>query len=201
MSLYFVLSLIGVLAMVPIHFASVEHRRVEARFGEARGERIGSILGMVSGWGIFLFYFGLWFSPQPRFTLIPQWLSFHVSVPGLLSLDIPFLHLAMGLIVLGLGAYLGIKGVSDMGLKTAETHRATEVISEGIYSKMRHPQYLGAILSHVGVTLLLSSFYSLLVSPLVVIVNYILCWKEEKELVREFGDQYLRYQESVPMFF
>ncbi len=41
---------------------------------------------------------------------------------------------------------------------------------------------------------------SLLVTPLVIVVNYILCWKEEKELVREFGEDYENYQKSVPMF-
>jgi protein-S-isoprenylcysteine O-methyltransferase Ste14 len=33
-----------------------------------------------------------------------------------------------------------------------------------------------------------------------VFYNYITAWKEEKELVKEFGDEYERYKEEVPMF-
>jgi protein-S-isoprenylcysteine O-methyltransferase Ste14 len=89
--------------------------------------------------------------------------------------------------------------VTEIGLKVAETHRAERVISAGVYSRVRHPQYLGAILSHIGVSFLLSAYFSLLVTPLVIVINWILCWKEEKELVREFGEDYLKYQEIVPM--
>jgi protein-S-isoprenylcysteine O-methyltransferase Ste14 len=200
LSFWFLLSLIGVLAVVPLHFLSVEHGRLETRFGPERGQRIGSILAMISGWGIFLFYFGLWISPQPRFDLLPLGVSINLAIPGFFSLEIPVFHLISGVLVLLPGAYLGIKGVTDMGLETAETHRPVEVIAHGIYGRMRHPQYLGAMLSHIGATLLLSALYSFLVTPLIMLVNYVLCWKEEREMIREFGDDYLRYQRSVPMF-
>ena len=88
-----------------------------------------------------------------------------------------------------------------MGLKVAETHRAESVISSGVYSRVRHPQYLGAILSHIGASFLLSAYYSILVTPLVIIINWLLCWKEERELLREFGEDYREYQNSVPMLF
>ena len=115
-------------------------------------------------------------------------------------MQIPIFHLIVGLIVIIPGAWLGIKGVSDIGLEASETHRPEKIITTGLYSQMRHPQYTGAILSHIGMTFLFSVFYSLLVTPLVIIINYILCWKEEKELVREFGDEYESYQKSVSMF-
>jgi protein-S-isoprenylcysteine O-methyltransferase Ste14 len=120
---------------------------------------------------------------------------------GYLSLTIPIFHLLLSFLFLLPGAYLGIKGVTEIGLKVAETHRAERVISTGVYSRVRHPQYLGAILSHIGVSFLLSAYFSLLVTPLVIVINWILCWKEEKELVKEFGDDYIDYQNKVPMLF
>jgi protein-S-isoprenylcysteine O-methyltransferase Ste14 len=99
------------------------------------------------------------------------------------------------------GAWLGVKGVTEMGLKEAETHRTERVIATGVYSRVRHPQYLGAILAHIGASFLFSAYYSILVTPLIIAVNWILCWKEERELVREFGDDYREYQSSVPMLF
>ncbi len=191
----------GLLCVVPIHFLSVEHSKLENRFGEERGYKIGAALGMISGWGFFLFLFGLWISPQERFLINFGGIShiyFGVAI-GLLYFRIPIFHLILSLIVLLPGAYLGIKGVTEIGLKVAETHRAERVISTGVYSRVRHPQYLGAILSHIGASFLLSAYFSLLVTPLVIVINWILCWKEEKELVREFGEDYLRYQEIVPM--
>ncbi len=40
---------------------------------------------------------------------------------------------------------------------------------------------------------------SVLVTPVVVAVVCVLCWKEEVELVNEFGEQYQEYQRKVPM--
>jgi protein-S-isoprenylcysteine O-methyltransferase Ste14 len=144
---------------------------------------------------------GLWISPQPQF-LIPilQEIVFILPILGLLVLQIPLIHLFVGVVFIIPGAWLGIKGVLEIGLKESETHRPERVITIGLYSRMRHPQYTGAILSHIGITFLLSSFYSLVVTPLVIVINYILCWKEEKELVKEFGEDYKEYQKLVPMF-
>ncbi|TFG32394.1 isoprenylcysteine carboxylmethyltransferase family protein [Candidatus Thorarchaeota archaeon] len=201
MSIWFSISLLGILAVIPFHFLSVEHSKLEGKYGADKGEKIGSILGMISGWGIFVFLIGLWISPQPQF-LVPilQNIIFITPLLGLLVLQTPLVHLLVGIVFLMPGALFGIKGVTEIGLKESETHRPDKVITTGLYSRMRHPQYTGAILSHVGITFILSSFYSLLVTPLVIVVNYILCWKEEKELVREFGEEYEHYKKTVPMF-
>ncbi|MHA1964787.1 MAG: methyltransferase family protein [Candidatus Thorarchaeota archaeon] len=190
MSFWFLLSILGLIFVVPIHFLSVEHSKLDSRFGKENGYKIGAALGMISGWGFFLFLFGLWISPQERFSL---------QISGINLLGVPLSHLLLAIGFLLPGAYLGIKGVSEMGLKAAETHRAERVISTGVYSRIRHPQYLGSILAHVGASFLFSAYNSILVIPLIIAVNWILCWKEEKELVREFGDEYLKYRETVPM--
>ena len=201
MSIWFIVSILGIIAVVPFHFLSVEHSRLDEKYGPEKGKRIGSILGMISGWGIFIFLIGLWISPQPQF-LIPilQEIIFIIPLLGLLVLQIPLVHLLVGIAFIIPGAWLGIKGVSEIGLKESETHRPEKVITTGLYSRMRHPQYTGAILSHIGITFLLSSFYSLLATPLVIFINYVLCWKEEKELVKEFGEEYIQYQKLVSMF-
>ena len=97
------------------------------------------------------------------------------------------------------GAWFGIKGVIQTTLKVAETHRAKRVITKGVYSIVRHPQYLGGILAHIGVSFLLSAFYSLLVTPIVIGFIFIISWKEEKELTKEFGQEYEDYKKKVPM--
>ena len=66
---------------------------------------------------------------------------------------------------------------------------------------MRHPQYFGGILAHIGISFLLSSFFSLLVLPIIIILNFLICWKEEKELIKEFGNEYEEYKKKVPILF
>jgi protein-S-isoprenylcysteine O-methyltransferase Ste14 len=202
MSFWFLLSVIGIVAVVPIHFVSVNHIHLEEKYGKEKGTRLGAILGMISGWGFFLFLFDLWVSPQPQF-IIPAIQEALIVIPifGLFTLQIPVLHLILSLVFVIPGAWLGIKGVTDIGLEASETHRPTHIITTGVYSRIRHPQYLGAMLSHIGITFLVSGFYSLLVTPLVIVINSLLCWKEEKELLREFGDAYSQYKKQVPMFF
>jgi protein-S-isoprenylcysteine O-methyltransferase Ste14 len=190
MSFWFLLSVIGMILVVPLHFLSVEHENLDTTYGKEKGYRIGAALGMTSGWGFFLFLFGLWISPQPTFV---------VMILGATPFGSSLANLVLAIIFLTPGAYLGIRGVTEMGLKAAETHRVDRVISTGVYARVRHPQYLGAILSHIGASFLLMGYYSVLVTPLVIVINYVLCWKEERELVREFGEVYQKYRESVPM--
>jgi len=201
MSIYFIIAIIGMLAVVPIHFLSVEHSRLEQRYGLEKGNKIGAVLGMISGWGFFIFLISIWIAPQPQFSLpVLQEITIIIPLLGLLVLQIPVTHFVLAIVFIIPGAWLGVKGVSEISLKVSETHKPERVITSGLYSRMRHPQYTGAILAHIGITFLLSSFCSLLVTPLVILINFILCWKEEKELVREFGEDYSQYQKSVPMF-
>jgi protein-S-isoprenylcysteine O-methyltransferase Ste14 len=97
------------------------------------------------------------------------------------------------------GAWLGIRGVKEVTLRVAETHRADKVVTTGVYSIVRHPQHLGALLAHVGISLLLSAWYSLLFTPLMVVLIYLISRKEEEELIREFGREYEDYKKRVPM--
>jgi len=69
MQVWFLLSLLGFLAIIPPYFLSLEHFKLEEKYGKARGKRIGEILGMISGWGFFLFWFGIWLLPQDRFVI------------------------------------------------------------------------------------------------------------------------------------
>jgi len=198
MYLWFVFFLVCIFLFLPLHFLSVSHIKLEKKFGESKGKKFGNILGIVSGWGFFLCLIGIWISPQPRF-LFP-YISFILF--WLPILDIPFelLNIFISLPFIILSIWFGIIGVKGTGIKVSETHRTKEIIKEGIYSRLRHPQYMGAILSHIGMSFLLAGFYSLLTSPLIIFYNYITAWKEEKELIKEFGGEYKKYKEKIPMF-
>ena len=198
MSLWFWISVLAEIAILPLYFWSLEHTKLQKRFGVEKGIRIGDILGLISGWGFFLFLFGIWLSPQPRFT-IPFLQDLILAIP-IISFEVPLLNLIIFIPIILVVLWIALKGVSEVSLKVAETHRAEKVITTGVYSIIRHPQNLGAVLAHVGISVLLSALYSLLLTPFLVIYIYFISWKEEIELIKEFGKDYEEYKAKVPMF-
>ena len=190
---WFILSVAGFTLIVPVYFLSLEHIRLREWLGDSMGKRVGDILGMISGWGFFLFWFGMWISPQNRFQLSSPLFT-------ILGLQLSALNILISLFPLIPAFWLGLRGVMDLGLETSETHRPNRVVQTGLYGVVRHPQYLGGMLGHLGVSTLLGSADALLVTPLVILIVYVISWKEEREMIREFGDEYRRYQREVPMF-
>jgi protein-S-isoprenylcysteine O-methyltransferase Ste14 len=195
---WFVFSILGMCFMVPLHFLSVEHLKFQKKYGVDKGNKITGILGLTSGWGFFIFWFGIWISPQPRF-IIPLMPSPSISIP-IINFAIPIFHLFISIPFILIGAWLGIVSVRETSLKVSETHRTEKIVSTKIYSLIRHPQYFGGLVAHIGISFLLSSLFSLVFTPVVILLNFLVAWKEEKELLKEFGDIYKNYKERVPMF-
>ncbi|UCE96931.1 MAG: isoprenylcysteine carboxylmethyltransferase family protein [Candidatus Bathyarchaeota archaeon] len=172
--------------------------KLQGKYGKEKGTKIGEILGLISGWGFFVFWIGIWVSPQPRFTMqILQDSPISLSV---FNSSFPLLHLVICILFLIPGTWLAINGVRETTLKVAETHRTEKIVTRGVYSIVRHPQYLGGLLSHMGISFLLSAEYSLLFTPLIVLFVFLTSRKEEEELTREFGKEYEEYKEKVPMW-
>ena len=196
---WFILSVLGMCFMVPLHFLSVEHLKFQKKYGTDKGNKITGILGLTSGWGFFIFWFGIWISPQPRL-IIPFMQNPRIVIP-IINFSIPILYLLISIPFILIGAWFGIVSVRETSLKVAETHRTEKIVSTKIYSLIRHPQYFGGILAHIVISFLLSSLFSLILTPFVILLNFLVAWKEEKELIKEFGDIYKNYKEKVPMFF
>jgi protein-S-isoprenylcysteine O-methyltransferase Ste14 len=177
----------------------VEHSKLERKFGKKKGEKIGSIIGIISGWAYFLFWIGIWVSPQPRFTIdFSNLILFELPI---LNIPIYLIHFIIFIPFIIAAIYFGIMGAREVSLKVAETHKVEKIVTTGVYSYIRHPQYFGGILAHIGITFFLSSYLSLLITPLIIFLNILLSWKEEKELIKEFGEEYREYRKDVPMFF
>ena len=197
MYIWFLICILGAIAMMPIHFLSVEHLKLQRRYGKEKGTKIGGILGLISGWGFFVFWIAIWTLPQQRFT-IPIFQNPSVLIP-VVNFSIPFLHLIICIPFLVIGGWVAINGVKETTLRVAEIHRTEKIVTGEVYSVIRHPQYFGGLLAHVGISFLLSALYALLSTPLFVLIVYLLSWKEEKELIKEFGKEYEDYKKKVPM--
>ena len=75
----------------------------------------------------------------------------------------------------------------------------TRLVDSGIYAVVRHPQYLGGILSIFVATPLLYPhwLFAVLGVPAVVIL-YSSAKEEERSLVEQFGNDYRSYMKRVP---
>lgn len=197
MYIWFLFCVLAVISVTLLHFLSVEHLKLQEKYGENKGIKIGEIFGLISGWGFFFFWIGIWVSPQPRFVV--QILHNILVLVPVVNFSIPLFHLTISMPFIVLGAWIAIKGVKEVTLKVAETHRTEKIVTTGVYSIVRHPQHLGALLAHVGISILLSAAYSLLFTPLMVILIYLISRKEEEELTKEFGREYENYRKKVPM--
>lgn len=194
--LFFVFALCAVAAM-PIHLVSVEHIKLQQRHGKDKGIRIGEIYGRISGYMLFVSLIGLWFSPQPRFTIpILRRLSF--SVP-LANVPIPLIQIIIFVPFVIFGVIYLSKSVTGLTRKVSEAHHPDRVVTTGVYARVRHPQYLGFLLLHIGFSVLMSGLFALLSTPLVFVMLYFFARKEEVELTNEFGSDYARYKQTVPM--
>lgn len=74
------------------------------------------------------------------------------------------------------------------------------LVTEGVYRYVRHPQYLGIFLVTSGFLLQWITIPTAIMFPILVLMYYRLAKKEEEEMERLFGDEYIRYKLSVPMF-
>lgn len=102
--------------------------------------------------------------------------------------------MSVGLVITGLGLLLVIAGWRYIYRSKEEN------VIKGVYSYVRHPQYLGLILVTLGWLVHWPTILTAAMWPIIVIMYYRLAKKEEKEMEERFGDRYLLYKENVPMF-
>ncbi|GJL72877.1 MAG: isoprenylcysteine carboxyl methyltransferase [Nitrosomonas sp.] len=70
----------------------------------------------------------------------------------------------------------------------------------GLYSKVRHPQYIGFIFIMFGFLVMWPTILTLAMFPILVFMYYKLAKSEEKKAIEEFGDEYKRYMQNVSAF-
>jgi protein-S-isoprenylcysteine O-methyltransferase Ste14 len=84
----------------------------------------------------------------------------------------------------------GFTMVGSGKLQIVENHR---LLTDGPYSHIRHPLYLGEISRNLGFALLFSSLYGLVVMIIANLFLIIRIQIEEKMLITQFGKEYEEY--------
>lgn len=75
-----------------------------------------------------------------------------------------------------------------------------ELVTDGLYGVVRHPQYLGLILGVVAFLIQWPTLPTLVLGPVLVVLYLRLAKREEQALEARFGPRYRLYQQRVPGF-
>lgn len=74
------------------------------------------------------------------------------------------------------------------------------LVITGVYRYIRHPQYTGLLLLSFGMLAEWATLPMLMLYPVMVFMYVRLAKREEKDMVREFGHEYLEYMKKTKMF-
>ncbi len=103
----------------------------------------------------------------------------------------------VGLGLIAFGGWLALRGIQ---IVFRDLRPEPIMITEGMFSKARHPIYLGAMLVYLGVLCLTLSLLGAAVFLFVMLVYQWLAKHEEQLMLGIFGDKYVDYIQRVPMW-
>ncbi|MFQ5703869.1 MAG: methyltransferase family protein [Gemmatimonadales bacterium] len=77
---------------------------------------------------------------------------------------------------------------------------AGKLLTEGIYSRLRNPRYVGVMFAVIAVACFTNYLISYLLIPATALGLYVIVILEERELGERFGSEYQSYCDRVPRF-
>jgi protein-S-isoprenylcysteine O-methyltransferase Ste14 len=97
--------------------------------------------------------------------------------------------------------FAGASLVADGWRRIHQARREEKLMTDGVYARVRHPQYTGLFLIVFGEGVVhWPTIVSLVAFPVIVVAYTLLARKEERQMLDTFGDAYREYQRRVPMF-
>jgi len=99
---------------------------------------------------------------------------------------------------------LFLSGIAIFVVALIQLLRGKKLVTSGLYSVVRHPQYLGIILATLGLTLMESrsdsgtKLISLIAWTLLIVAYVWLAYREESSLQEKYGTEFLAYKKKVP---
>ena len=75
-----------------------------------------------------------------------------------------------------------------------------DLVTQGIYRYVRHPQYSGFMLMILGFLIQWPTIITMITAPLLIYMYTKLAQKEERIMVELFGEKYIEYTKKVPAF-
>lgn len=102
------------------------------------------------------------------------------------------------LFIVGIGIVIYTSAYFQLGIAKSSGITFTGLLKNGIYKLVRHPQILAWILILTGISLYLDSLVSLILTFILwIFFKTILQPFEEKQLIKEYGQEYLEYKRKT----
>ena len=109
---------------------------------------------------------------------------------------VPFgIRLPISLALILVGLYMAFEGIHMVFSEYTEQPR---MVTSGLFSLMRHPVYLGALIIYVGLLVLILSPLAFLAFLGAILLYNWLALDEERRMQIVFGDQYKSYCQQTP---
>jgi protein-S-isoprenylcysteine O-methyltransferase Ste14 len=108
----------------------------------------------------------------------------------------------VGLIIATFGFFLiklAFKEVNFGSFIGWEKEKKQQLVTSGIYGRIRHPLYTATILFLIGFVIFSPSYTHLIHAISLFVYLMIGIQHEEKRMIKDFGDAYIKYKEQVPM--
>ena len=118
--------------------------------------------------------------------LIYIFINFNSTIDNFIVLILVFVSLAFWVI-----------SRIQLGSSFSVLPEAKQLVTTGIYSKIRNPIYLFTMIANIGIIYLLNNKYLYLIVPVFLAIQLIRVKREEKMLIKKFGDKYLDYKKST----
>ncbi len=107
------------------------------------------------------------------------------------------ISMLLGYALLFVGVGLFIQGWREL----YRARQQDRLVTTGLYSLVRHPQYTGLFLGLFGEGVVhWPTLFSVGLFPVIVLAYVLLARSEEKRVIKQFGEEYCAYQRQVPMF-
>jgi len=107
------------------------------------------------------------------------------------------LHHIIGTIIVTSAFILWIIARVQLGNSFTIGAHAKELVTIGLYSKLRHPVYYFSILTVSGIAIFTWSIYMTIPIMLLIVIEIIRIRQEEQILTSAFGKYYLKYKQTT----
>ena len=100
------------------------------------------------------------------------------------------------LVALSFGVFYLVSKVNSYAAANVRVEQGQRVVDTGMYALVRHPMYFGALFLVVGTPLALGSWWTLLLTPVFLVLLYFRVASEEQVLMRDLAG-YADYRQKV----
>jgi protein-S-isoprenylcysteine O-methyltransferase Ste14 len=109
------------------------------------------------------------------------------------------LLVVVGIVILAVSLFFGTPAFRIVPLTAPD--RGEPLRTDGLYSVVRHPLMVCDIFWPLALSLIFGSIIGIALTPVWLLLIWVLTHVEEGSLVREYGDAYREFQSRVPRLF